>query len=478
MDNPPNIIFIMTDQQRADTIAAAGNEWMITPALDRLAREGVLFGNAFCCGAACVASRAAMFTGMYAHNTGVYSNKRRWAHHRTWLDDFREAGYTVVNVGKMHARDAPMAFHDRYIVENKSSHLRYDQWNRFLWMSGLDVPRRHMTIDNWARQLNSAAWPYEERYHSDVFVGDMALNYIERWDGRAPLLLQIGFPGPHEPYDPLPRVLDMYQDRAASGQAMPSRIYQPGELARKPPVQAMFKRTYETADHEHRIDFSAATDADLARMRRHYCAGVTGIDEKVGQILDALQDKGMLQTSIVVFTSDHGDNLGDHDLPYKWFMYDSVTRVPLIVRLPAGTGGGRMDEGLFSHIDLGPTLLELAGLPVPSRMDGCSRVARLASSPDAPVDDAPQAVYAEENYLTMARTATHKLVYYAGHPWGELYDLVRDPDEVVNLYDVDAYRPVRRELEAVLLEWLARSSYENLGYKTRAGATYDVSWLD
>jgi arylsulfatase A-like enzyme len=470
MENRPNVIFIMTDQQRADTLGAAGCEWMITPSLDRLAQDGVLFESAFCCGAACVASRAALFTGIYAHNTGVYSNKCRWAHHRTWLDDFRDAGYYVVNVGKMHARDAPMAFHDRYIVENKSSHLRYDQWNRYLWMSGLGVPRRHETVKNWGKKLNSAVWPHGEAYHSDTFVGNVALNYIERWDGHAPLFLQIGFPGPHEPYDPVARFLEMYQDRA-----MPKRIYRPGELEDKPSVQTTFKMRHETANHENQIDFSEATEEDIAHMRRHYCAGITGIDEKVGQILDALEGKGLLENSIVVFTSDHGDNLGDHDLPYKWFMYDSITRVPLIIRTPGTVGEGRIDGALFSQIDIGPTLLEMAGIPTPSRLDGQSRLARLEGMDTS---DAPDAVYAEENYLTMVRTRTHKLVHYAGKPYGELYDLAEDPSELVNLYDSEDHQSIRQQMELHLLEWLAQSSYDNSGYKNQAGPMYEVKWLD
>ena len=470
MENKPNVIFVMTDQQRADTLRAAGCEWMITPSLDRLTQDGVLFENAFCCGAACVASRAALFTGMYAHNTGVYSNKCHWAHHRTWLDDFRDAGYYVVNVGKMHARDAPMAFHDRYIVENKSSHLRYDQRNRFLWQSGLDVPRRHETVEDWGKQLNSTVWPYEEKHHSDIFVGDVAVNYLDRWDGRAPLFLQIGFPGPHEPYDPPPRFLEMYQDRS-----MPKRFYRPHELEGKPPVQTTFKVGYETANHEHRIDFADATEKDIARMRRHYCANVTAIDEKVGQILEALEEKGLLANSIVVFTSDHGDNLGDHDLPYKWFMYDAITRVPLIIRTPNTVGRGSRDGGLFSQIDIGPTLLELAGIPIPSRLDGRSRRSRL-EGPDSA--DVPEAVYAEENYLVMIRTRTHKLVHYIDKPYGELYDLKQDPDELENLYDAEEHRLLRQQLERSLFEWLARSSYYNSGYKNQSAPMYEVKWLD
>jgi arylsulfatase A-like enzyme len=463
MTDQPNIIFIITDQQRADTLGATGCDWMITPTLDQLAEDAVVFDNAYCAAATCISSRCALFTGMYAHNTGTYSFDR-WEHHRTWLHDFRDAGYYIANIGKMHHRDAQMAFHERYIVENKSSKLKYDQWNRFLWQSGLDVPKRVDTEENWADQLNAVEWVYGEKTHSDVFTGNMAVNFIERWDKRAPLFLEIGFPGPHEPYDPPPRFLEMYQDKTP-----PTRVFEPEELAAKPPEQIRFKKFFETSPNENRIDFSNATDEDIARMRRHYYANVTAIDEKIGQIFAALEAKGMLENSIIVFTSDHGDNLGDHNLPYKWFMYDTITRIPLLIRTPKTTG--RIDKELFSQIDIGPTLLELAGIPIPSRLDGQSRVARIEK---ADTSDTPQAVFAEENHLVMIRTQTHKLVHYIDKPYGELYDLVSDPDELHNNYDSPDYQSIRVELESKLFKWLVNTAYHNSGYKNQANPMYQV----
>jgi len=456
MQEQPNIIFVITDQQRADTIGAAGCDWMITPTLDRLAEDSVTFTNGFCCGATCISSRAALFTGMHAHNTGVYSFDH-WEHHRTWLHELRDAGYYVANVGKMHHRDAMMAFHERYIVENKSSTLKYDQWNRFLWQMGLDVPKRHETVEGWPHKLNAVAWEHDEAWQSDIFTGDMALRFLDRWDQRAPLFLEVGFPGPHEPYDPPPRFIEMYADKKP-----PKRIHARDELDGKPPPQRQLKEWFATHHHEHRIDFSGAEDADIARLRRHYYANITAIDEKLGQLLAALEAKGMLENSIIVFTSDHGDNVGDHDMPYKWFMYDTITRVPFMVRTPKTVGTGRTDTGLISQIDLGPTLLELAGVPIPSRLDGQSRRARVQ---DGDTSDAPDAVFCEENYVTMIRTQDKKLVYYAGKPFGELYDLANDPNELQNLYDAEQHRPLRDQLERRLFEWHIWSTFMNGGYK-------------
>lgn len=466
MHKRPNVIFIITDQQRHDTVQALGNADMITPSLDRLAQNGVAFTNAFSCAAACVASRAALFTGMYAHNTGIYGNQYKWDHRRTWLHDFRDNGYYVANVGKMHHTDARMAFHERFIVENKSSQLKYDEWNRYLWIEGKQVPERQNTIPDWEERLNSDVWPLEEKYYSDIFVGKGAVSFIQRWDERAPLFLEIGFAGPHEPYDPPDRILHMYRDVP-----MKERIYRENELEEKPPYQKALQDHFASSPNENRINMAGATSEAIAQMRRHYCASVTTIDEQVGEIMDALDRKGMLNNSIVVFTSDHGDHLGDHGLPYKWTMYDSIVKVPLIINTPGGENGGRVDDQLFSHIDLGPSLLHLAGISVPTYLDGTERTGRLSDQVEGNV---PAFVVAEENFVTMVRTSTHKLVYSADGQQAELYDLTKDPEELWNEYRSAEYGAVRDALKDQVLRMLVRSNHRSSDYGNATAGTSKV----
>ena len=451
MQTKPNVIFIITDQQRHDTLGATGSTGMVTPSLDRLAQQSVTFSRAFSCAAACVASRASLFSGLRAHNTGIYGNQYPWGHLRTWLHDFRESGYYVANVGKMHHGQSQMAFHERFIVENKSSQLKYDEWNRYLWMEGKDVPERQNTISDWSGRLNADVWPFDEKYYSDVFVGNMAVNFIDRWDHRKPLFLEIGFPGPHEPYDPPDRFLQMYGESP-----MGKPIGRPNELRDKPPYQKALQDYFASSPNENRTDMGGASPEAIARMRRHYCASVTAIDEKIGQIMDALERKGMLEDSIIVFTSDHGDHLGDHGLPYKWTMYDSIVRVPLIVKTPHSNNGGGVDDQLFSHIDIGPTLLRLAGIPIPPYLDGSERAGRLSGETEGNV---PAFVAAEENFVTMLRTDTHKLVYSVDHQQCELYDLTEDPDELWNKYNDVEYESVRNALKEQVLRMLIGSNH-------------------
>ena len=475
-DQRPHIVLIMTDQQRFDTIGAWDCEYMITPHMDRLAGSGVSFRQAFCPGATCVASRAAMFTGMYAHNTGAYSFDQ-WARHRNWVQDLAEGGYRCVNIGKMHftPRDVPGGFHERVVVENPTNNTHAnggvdDDWGRYLSFHGQERPNdRNKTDPEWLQKYQGVPWHLAERFHSDVFIGDSAVSWIDDHRGDAPVFLQVGFTGPHEPWDPLPRHLELYADVE-----MPQRVYRRGELDDKPPQHEGHKKMHATTGHESVIDMYSPTEDDIARMRRHYYAKITTVDEQVGRVLEALQGRGWLENSLVVFCSDHGELLGDHTLAYKWLMYDPIVHVPLIVwDGRRGAAPGRVDE-LVSLMDVGPTLLEAAGIEVPSYLEGRSLRGYLDAEAEPP--SPREFVYCEDNYQIMMRSPTHKLVYYIGQEQGELYDLQADADELSNLWDSLPHREVRNALVARLLEWLAASVYYNAGYKQDGRRQYGMRW--
>ncbi len=474
----PNIILIMTDQQRADTIGAWGMEHMITPSLDRLARSGISFTQTYCPGATCVASRAAMFTGMYPHNTGVYSFDR-WGEHRNWVQLLSENGYRCVNIGKMHftPRDINGGFHERVIVENPTNmaHAKGDvddDWGKYLHFHGQKRPiQRHLTDTDWDSKFQGVPWHLEERFHSDVFIGNSAVSWIRNYAGDAPVFLQVGFTGPHEPWDPLPRHLERYD-----GITPPARIFREGELEEKPPQQKAVRNHHATADHESRIRIEDASEDDIDRMRRHYYAKITTVDEQIGRVIDALDEAGFLDDSIVVFCSDHGEMLGDHQLSYKWLMYDQIVRVPLIIWRPSNENqssdeGYTIDE-LVSLMDIGPTILDAAGLIQPTYHEGRSLMPYLeGGSPDE-----REFVFSEDNYLIMMRSKTHKVVYYIGQEDGELYDLSEDPHELRNLWNDRDYAQTKNQLLNSLLEWLAGSAYWCAGYHRDKSEIYSMRW--
>ena len=473
-DTHPNIILIMTDQQRFDTIGAWGYEHMITPAIDRIARNGVSFSQAYAPGATCVASRAAMFTGMWPHTTGVYSFDP-WADHRNWVQDLNDAGYWCASIGKMHfsPRDVPGGFHERVIVENPTNLTLAnggadDDWGRYLSLYGLERPNaRNRSDPDWLAKHQGVPWHLEERFHSDVFIGNSAVAWINGHRGERPLFLQVGFTGPHEPWDPLPRHFALYE-----GRELPPAVWREGELGEKPPQQARIKEFHATTWHESQISLDGASPEAIAEMRRHYYAKITTVDEQIGRVLDALETRGYLDDSLVVFCSDHGEMLGDHKMAYKWLMYDPIVHVPLIIwdnRSAARTGEV---HDLVSLLDIGPTVLQAAGIDVPTYFEGRSLLPYLEGDPAEP----HPYIFSEDNYQVMMRGANHKLVYYIGQEEGELYDLQEDPYELTNLWDDPTYEATKTGLLHDLLDWLTSSVYWNAGYRRTRSRHTQMRW--
>lgn len=473
----PNIVFILTDQQRADTIHALGAAHMKTPAMDSLVDGGVTFNKAFCPGATCTPSRAAIFTGMYAHNTGTYSFNN-WGHQRTWVQDLADGGYWCASIGKMHfqPRDVSGGYHERVIVENPTSVTPWgghgdDDWGKFLAYHGMERPNyRHRSDPDWLSKWQGVPWEWDEKLHSDVFVADSAVGWISQRKEEDPFFLQVGFPGPHEPWDAPEEYVKLYE-----GVELPKPFDFPNSLEEQPPQHKSVRAFHAQADHEARIDMPNAKLENVMRMRKHYYAKISYVDAQIQKVLDALERSGHLENTIVLFSSDHGEMLGDHGAAYKWLMNDSITRVPFIVKdFRKGKGAATEVADLVSLMDVGPTVMDLAGLVKPTRLEGQSLTGYLEGGEVSP----RKAVYCEDNYMVMMRSETEKIVHYIGAPYGEYYRLEVDPQEVRNLWDDDEHVSRRKELQLELLDWLAKSSYFNYGHKTSTdgGGAYGVRW--
>lgn len=473
----PNLVFILTDQQRWDTVGAWGFPHMITPSIDSLAQGGMSFTSTYCPGATCVASRAALFTGLYAHNTGAYSFNP-WGHQPNWIEDLASCGYHCASIGKMHfmPRDVSGGFHHRVVVENPTNLVAAnggvdDDWGKFLTANGLGRPNhRHRTDPDWKAKFQGVPWEAAERFHSDAYVGDSAVRWIrERPASGEPFFLEVGFPGPHEPWDAPPAWVDLYRERD-----LPGPVDFPCSLADRPPQQRALRDHHAATDHESRIAMPEAALDDVMRMRRHYFAKVSFVDHQVGKVLQALREAGHLDDTIVVFSSDHGELLGDHGSAYKWLMYEAVTHVPLVVRDFRTTAPGTRTDDLVSLMDLGPTFLELAGAPLPTRLEGRSLLPYLHGEPVTP----RKAVFCEDNYQVMMRTRTEKIVHIIGAPYGEYYRLDLDLAETRNLWDDPDSVTRRKALQFELLDWLASSVYHNGGHKAEQAREgwYPIRW--
>lgn len=463
-DQRPNIVFIITDQQRFDTIRALGYPHVDTPHLDRLVNEGVTLTNCHVSAPSCAPSRASLFTGYYPHTTGILRNADQWRH--SWVEDLADAGYRCVNIGKMHTYPyhTPLGFHERYVVENKDRYLEeryyFDEWDKALHARGLVKQQRELyrQRDDYSESLGAFDWELPEDMQSDNFVGDLATWWLRtKPKPDQPLFLEIGFPGPHPPYDPTPEQAAPYLERD-----LPLLPVTAEELDSQPQAFKQMRVHNTEVDHDSVVHQLNPTEEQRHRQRAYYLANVTMIDQKVGEIMQALEDGGYLDNTVVIFTSDHGDCLTDHGHSQKWTMYDTITRMPMIVWGPQHFRGGRMVNGLCQQMDIGPAILELAGARVPETMEARSVLPALEGGDWVPRDY----VYAEHGrdgilqgteFVSMVRSTDWKLVHFIDHPDGQLFDLRNDPDEIHNLWDSPDHAEKKRELIDQLLTWRLQS---------------------
>jgi arylsulfatase len=420
----PNIILIITDQQRYDTIAE----------LD------------------------------YPHTTGIFKNADRWT--KTWVEQLADSGYHCVNVGKMHTFpfETPAGFHERYVVENKDRYLEgryyFDEWDKALAAKGIVKQQRvlYRQRDDYNTSLGAFDWELPEDTHPDMFVGNMATWWLDTHPQTEPLFMEIGFPGPHPPYDPTPEYAQRYMDKD-----LPIDDVTEEDLEGQPPPFKAMRQHNCDVDHDSVVHQLNPTAEQRHRQRAYYLANVSMIDQKVGEILEALDRNGYLENSVVIFTSDHGDCLTDHGHSQKWTMYDTITRVPTIVWSPGQFEGGRHVDGLCQLFDLGPTILELGGVEPPKTMEAMSLLPTLKGE-DQPLRDyvfaehARDGILEETAFMTMVRSDKWKLVHFIDEPMGQLFDLEKDAKEEKNLWDDLDCQEMKQEMLDAMRKWLIESN--------------------
>ena len=465
----PNIVFIMTDQQRYDTVRAFGFAHVDTPNLDRLAQEGTWFSHCYATGASCVPSRASLFNGLYPHTLGVLDNASTWR--RSWVERLAAVGYTCASIGKMHTQpmDAPAGFHHRLVVENKDRSMAkrgrdfVDAWDEALQAAGHPKPGlpSYRLLPDYADRMGAYDWPLPEAMHADAFVGRSSVEWIGNRAGtQEPFFLQVGFPGPHPPYDPPPQWSALYEFRD-----LPILPVMDADLDGQPPPFVALRDKHAHGHHDaapHQIRAGAAL---RRRQRAHYLGNVSLIDQQVGRIMEALTHCGKVNDTVIVFTSDHGDCLGDHGHLQKWNFYEQSIRVPLIVSAPGLLTGRGEVSSLVQCFDVVPALLTMAGIEAPTWFETRTLLPALHGQPFPGRD----AVYSEQgrdvvfqfaDFVSMVRTQRWKLVHFMGEHFGQLFDLDQDPLENQDLWWKPEFRQPREELIRMLYEWRLKSAYE------------------
>ena len=448
-DNRPNILWICTDQQRWDTIRSLGNAHIRTPHIDRLVASGVAFENAYCQSPICTPSRASFLTGMYpsaAH--GCMNGNEAWDEAAPLVTKtLADAGYDCGLAGKFHlsaaqGRIEPRA-NDGYRVFDWSHH------------PGDDWPEGHSYIE-WLRSLGKDYNSIYKRlgyipseFHQTTWCADRAIDFM-REERSGPWLFSLNCFDPHSPFDPPQEWLEHYPEAD-----MPGPLFRETDLAAQQRLEAVNFQTPVRRPEE----FNAKS------YQAKYFAMIELIDHNVGRMLDALEASGQLANTVVIFTSDHGETLGDHGLLLKGCrFYESLVHVPLVVSWPGRFKQGLRSQALVELTDLAPTLLELAGLDVPSSMHGKPLTSLLEGTSEPGHhrefvrSEFYRALAGVQSFGTMVRSQRFKQVVYHGHGLGELFDLESDPGEFDDLWDDPRLSEVRHDHMVMNFDALAMAS--------------------
>lgn len=363
-DSQPNIVFLFPDQLRADFVGSYGGDCVPTPHMDRLAEEGVRYGDAMSASPLCVPARTALLTGMNAMRNGVMGNFQglrmdyRQAGLRTWPELLGDAGYVTAAIGKMHFYpwDARLGFQRRVIAEDKRWLEIHDDYHHFLGRQGLR--RLHgRDHDDYEEQQGAITSPLPLECSPDHFVASEAVKFIDE-SAKSPFAMMVGFPGPHCPYDPVEESLsrvdvDQIPDPIPSANAE--------SALRRQNVDGN-KRDWNGVSYD---DHSVEAQR---KLRHHYAALIAQLDDVIGSMIEALERNGLLESTVIVLASDHGDYLGDHGMVGKQGFHESTVRIPLVVRPPGGTDSQVRPEKVELR-DVTATILAYAGVEIPAQMD-------------------------------------------------------------------------------------------------------------
>ncbi len=448
----PNIIFLLTDDQRYDALGCMGNNEILTPRIDELAGRGLLFTNYYNTTAICMASRATIMTGMYEYKTGC-----NFQHGPLTQDKFessypvllREAGYRTGFAGKFGFGVVPSD-----VISNSNWHSNDRMpMDQFDWWRGWPGQGKYATADN------EFMAEYAERYpHVSGALGAAAVDFIRKsGDQGKPFCLSVSFKAPHSPVRPDPEYDDVYE----------------GKTFTKPCNYGV-----EAADH---LPEQSKTDRQFKKLWKRWAPGnydeaiaqyyqlIYGVDVAVGMILDELKKLGIEDNTIIIFTSDNGYFCGSHGFGGKVLPYEEGSRAPLIIYDPRSkyAGEGKRSGALSGNIDMAPTILDLAGLKIPEHMDGVSLVPVLRK-PDREVKEDQLFIQAwgerSVQNMTVIKDNFKYLYWYYGEgmePAEELYDLDADCNEMENLAGSpgmeDRLEEMRKVYDRYLEQWKSES---------------------
>lgn len=479
----PNIVFLFSDDHALRAIGAYGSGLNETPNIDRIAQEGAIFTRSFCGNSICCPSRASILTGKHSHLNGVTKNGSRWDGDQfVFTRNLQRAGYQTAVIGKWHMRGWPTDEFDYWkLLEGAGGQGHY-------------YNPEFRSMDGTSDQIEG---------YSDDLITDMSLDWMaQQQQSGQPFMLMCQYKAPHIHRIPPPRHMDRYDEQTLPepdtlfddyqgrshyakkcwmrlfGMAEPILNITPVEgevdltqreyqfLARMTPAQrAAFHRSYDPENESFRrrqasgqLEGRSLDRYKYQRFLKDYLRCVAALDDNVGRILAWLDQQGLAENTLVVYGSDQGFFTGEHGWNDKRWMYEESLSMPLMMRWPAAIKPQTRVEALVQNIDYAPTLLEVAGLPIPAEVQGRSLLPLLAAEPPADWRSAIYYHYYMDGAYNLPRmegirTQRYKLIsYYHPEPAWELFDLQKDPQELHSVFYDPDYQQVRVHLEQKLAE--------------------------
>ena len=452
--NRPNILVITTDYQRGVDGPSLGSPFLKMPAVDRLCREGAVFGNHVSTSPICMPARATWVTGMYPHTHGLWDNmKYPFPNDGPFLPrDLQQLGYRTLGIGKMHFHpwDKDHNFDVRIVDEGKDlKNFMDDDYNKYLKQHGLDRDKVHDFKGPYKMRGGQTVydWPVDEKLHHDAFVGNETLRSIKRGDlnTQDPWFMWTSFPGPHNPWNPPKRCAEPYRQMAE----LPLGDFVADELMSKPMWVTRHRYCYgnflwDVYDH-----LPDDQKPDFRRMLRaaHY-GNLSFIDEQIGNIVTELEEQKLLENTVIIFTSDHGSALFDNNMLHKGTHFPTQMFVPFVVWWP-----GKVQPGIRSnfsaHVDLYPTLMDIAGGKAHTGCEGQSMMPMLL---DAEAKIKPFDVV-ECTLITSIITDKWTCGFHHFNEEIDLYDREIDPMCHTNIAEMPESKDIIDELRQMLVEW-------------------------
>jgi arylsulfatase len=481
-ENIRNVLLFLTDQQRKDSLGAYGNPIARTPNFDRIAGEGVRFQRAYTQNPFCCPARASILTGTYPRTHGMWHNGIQFLNGVATLGDIlQKEGFRTGSVGKIHLNPwfgphPPVAYeesrsywekhpemaawHGPYVgfqeVEMVQGHGHYSMYAGHYaaylkehFPEGAELLKREKALkDEGYRETWHNAIP--EEHHYNTWIADRTVEMIDRF-AEDRFFIHCSFPDPHHPFTACEPYASMYSPKDMPDSIPPSLE----ELERMPPYYLKQHQGQPSFYDGKPPNFSQdIAGAPLRGIKAQTYGMVTHVDACIGRIMEHLESRNLLDKTLILFTTDHGELLGDHGFLYKGpFYYQCLVNVPLLMRFPGQEP--RVVDDLVAHVDIVPTTLESLELEIPTYLPGNSLAGCSSGRPSKRRD----AVLTEFRpfgcpNMKVLHTERWKYTYYEGEEYGELFDLAEDPEERRNLFDDPGCRKVKTELEKRLLDEL------------------------